>query len=105
MSEGDAVQVSHDTTDTLEHEKRSHHESPTHTSAIIQAENVEDERHYIIGWRLHLLTFRFLCTEADQGSTLEADALQSVSQSIIVNPRDHHRQYLTRQHRGRSPRI
>ena len=108
MSEGDAVQSPHNdsnTTDILDHEKKSHHESPTHTSAIIEAENVEDERYYIIGWRLHLLTSRFSCTQADQDSTLGADALQSVSQSIIVNSGDHHRQYFTRQHRGCSPQI
>lgn len=98
MSEADAVHSFLNTTVMFEYKKKSHHESPTHTFSITQAENVEDERHYIIGWRLYLLTFRFSCTEVNQDSIHEVNVLQSVSKSNIVNSRDYYRQYLTRQY-------
>ena len=62
-AEANAVQSSHEPTDILDHE-RSCYEIPAQVSVVTQAENVEDERDYIVGWRLYLLTFRFTRTEA-----------------------------------------
>ena len=73
-AEANAVQSSLKPTDLLDCEQKSCSEFPTQVSAVIQAENVEDEREYIVGWRLYLLTSRFTCTEAGQGSTHEADS-------------------------------
>ena len=74
-AEANAVQSSHEPTNILDHEKKSCYELPTQVSVITQAENVENERDYIVGWRLYLLTFRFTCTEAGRDSTHEADSL------------------------------
>ena len=77
MSEAEAnpVQSSLEPTDLLDSEKKSCSEFPTQVSVVTQAENVEDEREYIVGWRLYLLTLRFTCTEVSHGSTHEADTL------------------------------
>ena len=98
-AEGYAVQSSHEPTDIFDHnrwgvinvedenhcefvslrnfERKRCHIFPIGVSVIIQAENVENERDYIVGWRLYLLTFTFrlMCTEAGQNSIDEADSL------------------------------
>ena len=74
-AEANAVQSSRRPRDPLDREKESCSGFPTQVPAVTQAENVEDEREYIVGWRLYLLTIRFTCTEAGQGSTHGADFL------------------------------
>ncbi|KAI4159145.1 MAG: hypothetical protein LQ342_006849 [Letrouitia transgressa] len=57
MSGINAAQSSRGTTNVLDPEKKSHDEPSTRTSVNLRVEDNEEERHYIIGWRLHLLTF------------------------------------------------
>lgn len=59
MSGINAAQSSRGTTNVLDPEKKSHDEPSTRTSVNLRVEDNEEERHYIIGWRLHLLTFRY----------------------------------------------
>lgn len=74
-ADANAIQSSPEPRDLLEQEKKSCSESPTQVSTIAQVESDEDEREYIVGWRLYLLTFRFTFTEAGRSLTLEADSL------------------------------
>ena len=74
-AEANAIESSHEPTSVLDLEKKSCYESPTQVSAIAQVENVDDQRDYIVGWRLYLLTFRLTSIEAGQDLTHEADSL------------------------------
>ena len=44
-------------------DEKSHTSPPASIPAIIEAENADEEHHYIVGWRLYLLTFRYSIAE------------------------------------------